>query len=113
MRSEQRPALTAPARGVARPAGRDEETACGRTKKLTSNAQHQRRLVVEGAGVKVVVRSSPAGLCGPRRAACHHGVSEDEQLSGAGDERNLVRLSGAYQAFVERDQLAVPAECCR
>src|SRR6266545_6829728 len=45
----------------------------------------------------------------PGRAARHDGVDEDEQLSGAGNQRELVLLAGRPQSFVQRDELRVPA----
>src|SRR5947209_9281547 len=50
--------------------------------------------------------------CGTRpwRSALDHGVDEDEQLSGASDEDEFVRLARSGQTFVERNQLWVPIE---
>src|SRR4029450_4581351 len=49
----------------------------------------------------------------PRDAACHDGIDENKQLSGTGDERALVPLSGGDQPFVKGNELWIPAEGCR
>src|SRR5712664_2985780 len=46
----------------------------------------------------------------PGGSSSHDGVGENEQLSGAGDERALVLLSGCDQPSVEGDKLRVPAK---
>ena len=46
----------------------------------------------------------------PRRPASHDGVGENEQLSGTGDERALVFLSGRDQPSVKGHELRIPAE---
>ena len=46
----------------------------------------------------------------PRGAASNDRIGEDQQLSSAGGERNLVFLSGRPQAVVEVDELGVPTE---
>src|SRR5215211_6417516 len=52
------------------------------------------------------------GACfwGPRGSAFDHGIDEDQQLSGAGDERHLMQLTFGSQTFVESHELRVPAE---
>src|SRR5262245_65196276 len=46
----------------------------------------------------------------PRRSAFDHGVGVDQELAGAGDERNVVRLSFCLQSLIERDQPRIPTE---
>jgi len=102
-RHERRPSLTAAARGVRGEAGRDEETA------FWSNKETDPRVRL-GSGCRPSrMERAWAGLRDPGRAALHHGVDVDNQLPGAGDERDLVRLAGCDQSPVERDQRRVPA----
>src|SRR5262245_8069772 len=49
-------------------------------------------------------------LFGPGFFTRDHGVYEDQELPGAGDERRLVRLSFGNQALIQRDELSVPTE---
>jgi hypothetical protein len=98
--SERRPSLTASARAVVVTAGRDEETVPGRTKKRPGSAGLRER-----------------GRCDSRRTlmvppdpACHDGVDENKQLSGTGDERALVSLSGGDQPFVKGNEVRIPGE---
>ncbi len=49
----------------------------------------------------------------PFCASGEYGICEDDELSGAGNQRKLMGLSSIGQAFVEGDQLGVPAECSR
>src|SRR6185312_14364951 len=98
-RAERRPTLTASARGISAPAGRDEETACGRTKKRESRSCLRLRYWL-----------GRTCLRGPWRTTSHDRVGEDEQLSGAGNEGNLVQLAGARQPAIKRNQLRIPPE---
>src|SRR5262249_50714026 len=43
----------------------------------------------------------------PRGSPCHHRVGEDDELSGASDQRNLVLLSGGAQTLVHRLELRI------
>src|SRR5215471_7231343 len=49
-------------------------------------------------------------LFSPGLSARDHGVHEDQELPGAGDERRLVWLSFGHQALIQRDELSVPTE---
>src|SRR5262245_44304138 len=111
---ERRPALTAAARGVQGAAGRDEETAPWSNKETDQLRQPiNRRTGSENdrrsGGRQRRSRGARAWLRRPRRAALDHGVDIDDELPGAGHERDLVRLAGRDQPPVERDQRRVPA----
>src|SRR5262249_59073502 len=96
-RHERRPALTAAARGVEGRSGRDEETAVWSNQetnqvKITdqprTGSQNDRR----SGGRQGRVSLAPSALRRPGRAALDHGVDVDDELPGAGHERDLVRL---------------------
>ena len=40
----------------------------------------------------------------PECAACDHSVGNDQQLSGAGDQRDFRRVTALCQAFIKRFQ---------
>src|SRR5260370_23917796 len=86
------PSLTASARGVLWKAGRDGET-------LPSVEQRNWCEALSGSG-----------LGAPGRSPLNDGIGVDQQLSGAGDQRHLVRLAGGGQALVEDLELVVPVK---
>ena len=53
---------------------------------------------------------SARGRRDPRCAAGKNGVCEQQQLSGGGDESELVGLSGGDKPAVEGDQVGIPTE---
>ena len=58
----------------------------------------------------------PLGLGGdfpPWSVALKDGIGVDEELSGAGDERLLVALTGLFEAGIEGDEGGVPLEGSR
>ncbi len=49
----------------------------------------------------------------PRRPPCNHRVGEDDQLSGASHQRDLVFLSCGTQSLVHRHELRIVKKRCR
>src|SRR5712675_1839216 len=98
--AERRPSLTASARDVVAMADRDEETA------LRSNKETWRsgRLRDRARG------SDRRTLAVPWCSASHNRVRKNQQLSGTGDERTLVFLSGRDQPSVKGNKLRIPAQ---
>src|SRR5215467_2434258 len=101
-RTTRRPSLTGSARGVmdrGRSGRRNGAPVEPRNKR--EDLANERRLASRGTSTGDRARF-------PRPAAGDHRVGEDQQLAGAGDDRNLVLLSGGPQSVVQRRQLGVP-----